>query len=98
MSCLFCVLMLRRPPRSTRTDTLFPYTTRFRSFAALPANHILAHPATLTGSIGAVGGKVSGGELLSDLGVTVDRIEIGQNAGMFSMTRDRKSTRLNSSH
>src|SRR3546814_9842917 len=23
--------MVRRPPRSTRTDTLFPYTTRFRS-------------------------------------------------------------------
>src|SRR3546814_7020977 len=27
---LFC-LMIRRPPRSTRTDTLFPYTTLFRS-------------------------------------------------------------------
>src|SRR3546814_14905277 len=26
-----CFLMLRRPPRSTRTDTLFPYTTLFRS-------------------------------------------------------------------
>src|SRR3546814_3338774 len=26
--------MMRRPPRSTRTDTLFPYTTRFRSQAA----------------------------------------------------------------
>src|SRR3546814_1952710 len=26
--------MVRRPPRSTRTDTLFPYTTRFRSRAA----------------------------------------------------------------
>src|SRR3546814_11066804 len=25
--------MTRRPPRSTRTDTLFPYTTLFRSFA-----------------------------------------------------------------
>src|SRR3546814_18096346 len=25
------VIMLRRPPRSTRTDTLFPYTTLFRS-------------------------------------------------------------------
>src|SRR3546814_15390938 len=25
-------LMIRRPPRSTRTDTLFPYTTLFRSF------------------------------------------------------------------
>src|SRR3546814_8185191 len=29
-SCLF-FLMIRRPPRSTRTDTLFPYTTLFRS-------------------------------------------------------------------
>src|SRR3546814_9231518 len=26
--------MIRRPPRSTRTDTLFPYTTLFRSAAA----------------------------------------------------------------
>src|SRR3546814_11024381 len=36
MSCLCCYslrffLMRRRPPRSTRTDTLFPYTTLFRS-------------------------------------------------------------------
>src|SRR3546814_10623916 len=33
MLFIFCVffLMLRRPPRSTRTDTLFPYTTLFRS-------------------------------------------------------------------
>src|SRR3546814_19647146 len=34
---MFCndimfILMIRRPPRSTRTDTLFPYTTLFRSF------------------------------------------------------------------
>src|SRR3546814_8854521 len=28
----FFFLMIRRPPRSTRTDTLFPYTTLFRSF------------------------------------------------------------------
>src|SRR3546814_11389518 len=35
MLLLYClvlfVLMIRRPPRSTRTDTLFPYTTLFRS-------------------------------------------------------------------
>src|SRR3546814_19775839 len=33
LSVLFCIffLMIRRPPRSTRTDTLFPYTTLFRS-------------------------------------------------------------------
>src|SRR3546814_14584614 len=30
LSCVFC-LMIRRPPISTRTDTLFPYTTLFRS-------------------------------------------------------------------
>src|SRR3546814_7314959 len=28
--------MIRRPPRSTRTDTLFPYTTLFRSALLLP--------------------------------------------------------------
>src|SRR3546814_18246169 len=31
--CFFFFLMIRRPPRSTRTDTLFPYTTLFRSHA-----------------------------------------------------------------
>src|SRR3546814_4200710 len=30
---MFFFLMIRRPPRSTRTDTLFPYTTLFRSMA-----------------------------------------------------------------
>src|SRR3546814_15498138 len=37
----FFVLMIRRPPRSTRTDTLFPYTTLFRSDA------LVVHPAQL---------------------------------------------------
>src|SRR3546814_13192033 len=32
--------MRRRPPRSTRTDTLFPYTTLFRSREALPGHHL----------------------------------------------------------
>src|SRR3546814_17241076 len=32
----FFFLMIRRPPRSTRTDTLFPYTTLFRSVSDLP--------------------------------------------------------------
>src|SRR3546814_8322965 len=31
MSSCFCCLIIPRPPRSTRTDTLFPYTTLFRS-------------------------------------------------------------------
>src|SRR3546814_16214875 len=36
----FLFLMIRRPPRSTRTDTLFPYTTLFRS-SLQEAGHIL---------------------------------------------------------
>src|SRR3546814_4743940 len=39
--CLFFFLMIRRPPRSTRTDTLFPYTTLFRS-DLLPAGVVQA--------------------------------------------------------
>src|SRR3546814_18126433 len=35
--------MIRRPPRSTRTDTLFPYTTLFRSIAATADGTIWAH-------------------------------------------------------
>src|SRR3546814_10299363 len=31
--------MIRRPPRSTRTDTLFPYTTLFRSHVTLGGQH-----------------------------------------------------------
>src|SRR3546814_10353560 len=32
--------MIRRPPRSTRTDTLFPYTTLFRSFIGAQDCHM----------------------------------------------------------
>src|SRR3546814_8199617 len=41
MFCFF--LMLRRPPRSTRTDTLFPYTTLFRSSRSPRLDHFRAH-------------------------------------------------------
>src|SRR3546814_8255478 len=39
---VFFLLMIRRPPRSTRTDTLFPYTTLFRS-AVFPRARRLVH-------------------------------------------------------
>src|SRR3546814_2586826 len=35
--------MIRRPPRSTRTDTIFPYTTLFRSFDTLGAYDAFTH-------------------------------------------------------
>src|SRR3546814_14080560 len=41
--------MIRRPPRSTRTDTLFPYTTLFRS-AVLKLGHGIAKADAVGGS------------------------------------------------
>src|SRR3546814_12221208 len=48
--CFYCIvwmcvdsffLMIRRPPRSTRTDTLFPYTTLFRSVGLPKAKDLI---------------------------------------------------------
>src|SRR3546814_20233311 len=39
--------MIRRPPRSTRTDTLFPYTTLFRSVAGIDHQHVFAFVETI---------------------------------------------------
>src|SRR3546814_4215812 len=39
--------MIRRPPRSTRTDTLFPYTTLFRSSSAIDKLHARVRQALL---------------------------------------------------
>src|SRR3546814_11721384 len=50
----FCFFMIRQPPRSTRTDTLFPYTTLFRSedlFA--PADEDGRYTTNVEGFLGA---------------------------------------------
>src|SRR3546814_16805735 len=39
--------MIRRPPRATRTDTLFPYTTLFRSRSGPPRSHLERHIADI---------------------------------------------------
>src|SRR3546814_11425171 len=48
---LFFFLMIRRPPRSTRTDTLFPYTTLFRSEVS-PATVLADPPPSLLADLG----------------------------------------------
>src|SRR3546814_20521214 len=45
--------MRRRPPRSTRTDTLFPYTTLFRSKAYVDAHGSEKHAVALESDFGA---------------------------------------------
>src|SRR3546814_15171652 len=44
-------LMIRRPPRSTRTDTLFPYTTLFRSLLLGPDKCLRVEPVGDDGTI-----------------------------------------------
>src|SRR3546814_12000593 len=42
--------MIRRPPRSTRTDTLFPYTTLFRSHAEARVHHLVGEDHRVLGT------------------------------------------------
>jgi protease IV len=55
-------------------------------FVAAPANKIVAEPATLTGSIGVLAGKIVIGGLLKKLGIAVDGVATGANASMFDPT------------
>src|SRR3546814_12159188 len=60
----YCFVKIRRPPRSTRTDTLFPYTTLFRSFLGLgPA--IARRPLKIT-----VGSVMTAGKAGVEKGIT----------------------------
>src|SRR3546814_14284131 len=63
--------MIRRPPRSTRTDTLFPYTTLFRSL--LPAMLERVQPQGHDGRRGVRAPYAENAALLAEL-VVVERI------------------------
>src|SRR3546814_1697665 len=84
---MFSFLMIRRPPRSTRTGTLFPYTTLFRSAACLAAvghEEVLVAPLlearVEVGGV-AVAGVLQGGvEVRRVLLDRIHRIEIGAAA------------------
>src|SRR3546814_17288032 len=80
---LFFFLMIRRPPRSTRTDTLFPYTTLFRSYWWSDDSGLRQH-----------GGWCSHQLIGCSEACIINR----QLLMMKRKGADRKSTRLNSSH
>src|SRR6056297_4196268 len=52
--------MIRRPPRSTRTDTLFPYTTLFRSVD--PASEVVITAGATEALAGALLGMLDAGD------------------------------------
>jgi protease-4 len=57
-------------------------------YVAAAADKIVAEPATLTGSIGVLAGKLVVADLLKKVGVTTDSAQIGANAAMFSPTTE----------
>src|SRR3546814_15232668 len=52
--------MIRRPPRSTRTDTLFPYTTLFRSASSRETAAAVGHPERGAALIARMEGELAG--------------------------------------
>src|SRR2546422_10030396 len=95
--------MIRRPPRST----LFPYTTLFRSRQFLAESTTIATVGATFGIIAGIGLTVLINAVsplpasVSPSSVVVAVIMgtgVGVLAGVYPATRDRKSTRLNSSH
>src|SRR3546814_19618331 len=63
--CCSFFLSIRRPPRSTRTDTLFPYTTLFRSKTVPIISTKEPRPACADGALFVPGaGALSGGRIV----------------------------------
>ena len=52
---------------------------------AIAADHLVAQPGSITGSIGVVGGKVAVGDMLRRQGVDFERVSAGRNAGMHGI-------------
>src|SRR3546814_11556206 len=95
--CMFVVfffLMIRRPPRSTRTDTLFPYTTLFRSGVLFRADAFCPIRSGVGGGANGCALTHRGGWCAAGGRPSFIAASIGT---LFKRT-DRKSTRLNSSH
>jgi protease-4 len=55
-------------------------------YVAAPADKIVAEPATLTGSIGVLAGKLVVADLLKKIGISADSAQFGANAAMLSAT------------
>src|SRR3546814_20805464 len=97
--------MIRRPPRSTRTDTLFPYTTLFRSVSRNCHNYSFSYiprkPYPTCILLYSVGTYTAVMKMPCLVDIVVD-VELHRSSPHDSfkqtMERDRKSTRLNSSH
>src|SRR3546814_14896100 len=97
--------MVRRPPKSTLTYTLFPYTTLFRSLPQgypVRALAVQAIDADGAGAVQRVGSTATPWPLRAPSETLATALApllpVGARARVTDAQGDRKSTRLNSSH
>src|SRR3546814_4756123 len=104
--------MLRRPPRSTRTDTLFPYTTLFRALAQRwhdAGNQVIVTGRNAAKLEAAIAGRPNMTAMSLDVtdadaiaafakDVVAKHPDLNILVNNAGIMGDRKSTRLNSSH
>src|SRR3546814_10952632 len=83
--------MIRRPPRSTRTDTLFPYTTLFRS-EPFAGDHILNEEGLGECAVGRDRLGIERLQLLHEAGLAVDEQSIGLDT--LERGQEQQSERL----
>src|SRR3546814_16531065 len=95
LCCVFFFLIIRRPPRSTRTDTLLPYTTLFRSSVVL-CGRSEQKLRSLAEKIGG-NSRVVVTETIDDFKAQLSKAGPVVVVNLIGPL-DRKSTRLNSSH
>src|SRR3546814_8329040 len=87
---VFFFVKIRRPPRSTRTDTLFPYTTLFRSLSPKSRNadtETITNQTDLQSEFNALG---FGHTLIT--GIEISREQTKNRAYAFSPTRSEEHT------
>src|SRR3546814_17496064 len=93
---LLFFLMIRRPPRSTRTDTLFPYTTLFRSLPSPAARGRSGAGEACARTFRPAGAAVG---RRARACMVAGRVRHCGAVGLYAgAPGDRKSTRLHSSH
>src|SRR3546814_5508033 len=90
--------MIRRPPRSTRTDTLFPYTTLFRSLirAARQRLALLGMPPAVIASVERSGRPRNVVTIAAPSGGAIRTL--GVRAGMSEIGRAHVSTPVTNAH
>src|SRR3546814_9803350 len=83
--------MIRRPPRSTRTDTLFPYTTLFRS-----GHRFCTQTRPAIANLCPIVGVDTWGRRISPLNIIATKVDLKQNLSYNQLRSEEHTSELQS--